>query len=32
MVNSALNCAKLRSDECGEASWSRMNRAMIPER
>ena len=32
MVNSALNCAKLSSDECGEVSWSRMKRAMIPDR
>ena len=32
MVNSALYCAKLSSDECGEDSWSRMNSAMIPER
>ena len=32
MVKSALNCEKVSSDECGEASWSRMNSAMIPER
>ncbi len=31
MVNSALNCEKLSSEECGEASCSRMNIAMIPE-
>ena len=31
IVNSALNCEKLSSEECGEASWIRMNSAMIPE-
>jgi hypothetical protein len=31
MVNSALNCEKLSSDECGEDSCSRMIIAMIPE-
>ena len=31
MVNSALNCEKVRNDECGEASWIRMSSAMIPE-
>ena len=31
MVNSALNCEKLSSDECGEDSCSRMRSAMIPE-
>ncbi len=31
MVNSALYCAKLSRDECGEASCSRINSAMIPE-
>ena len=32
MVNSALYCEKLSSDECGVVSCSRMRRAMIPER
>ena len=31
MVNRALNCEKLSSDEWGDASWSRMSSAMIPE-
>ncbi len=31
MVNSALNCPKLRSEECGDVSCSRMSRAMTPE-
>jgi hypothetical protein len=31
MVNSALNSEKLSNDECGDANWSRMNSAMIPE-
>ncbi len=32
MVKSALNCEKLKSDECGEVSCSRMMSAMIPDR
>ena len=31
MVNSALNCEKERNDECGDVSWIRISRAMIPE-
>ena len=30
MVNSALNCANVRNDECGVVSWIRINNAMIP--
>ena len=30
MVNSSLYCPKVRSDEWGDVSWSRMKRAMMP--